>query len=266
MTTQTLNPVEIKREQIAVVFRQLPTLLLMELLGGCFLFLFVLLVGANDSPLANYWFTFVVLTVSIRYLWAREIDGQRQGSTRPHAKQQLLYFTAIISSLVWGSTWILVVPFDSIEAPRGATMLWSCAMLAAAATNLSVSKKLFFTFAIPVILQHNLVMLLMGNPAGLRYSIGMTAFLTFVSVLAIRVSRDLNYTIRLRLHNNKLQADLQADQESLGRQRAELLAGIAREKALMAERGYCCSGTTVRSRPDPEPRSPRNPESARRRC
>lgn len=231
---QPVNEQQIYREQVDTVFRQLPMLLLLEILTGTLLFNFVILSTTNYSPLAFVWLVAVVISGVIRIFVERQYHDS-DWSTNLQQRNRFLFISIFVSSLLWGTTWVLL-PISIMEPPRGAIMLWPLAMLAIAATNLSIRKPLFYCFGIPTVALQIAAMFLLGSDEGLRYGAGMAVFFLFVSILAGRTSKDLNEAIRLKLNNKALEQSLNEDREKLQQQEAELLLGIRRERRLLEEK------------------------------
>lgn len=231
---QPVNEQQIYREQVDTVFRQLPMLLLLEILTGTLLFNFVILSTTNYSPLAFVWLVAVVISGVIRIFVERQYH-ESDWSSNLAQRNRFLFVSVFTSGLLWGTTWVLL-PISIMEPPRGAIMLWPLAMLAIGATNLSVRKSFFYCFGIPVAALQITAMFLLGSDEGMRYALGMAVFFLFVSILAGRTNKDLNETIRLKLSNKALEQSLHEDREKLQQQEAELLLGIRRERRLLEEK------------------------------
>ena len=230
-----LSAQQVHSEQIDTVFRQLPVLLLLEILAGTVLFNFVVLSTPDYSPAAFVWLVVMAMAGVIRVFTERILQRDTQWQDRIRKRQLFLYSSALISGLLWGTTWVML-PLDVMDPPRGALLMWPCGMLAIAATNLSVKKGMFYCVAIPTGMLHVLAMSFVDNDTAIRYSIGLLVFLGFVAILAHRSSKEANRSIRLKLSNEALSRSLEEDEAKLEAQGRELLSSIRRERELLEDK------------------------------
>ncbi|MDG1024446.1 MAG: histidine kinase dimerization/phospho-acceptor domain-containing protein [Gammaproteobacteria bacterium] len=121
-------------------------------------------------------------------------------------------------------------------APKGTTLIWFCLMLANATVVLSVNRKLFLSFAIPAVGLHVAFSLYKGSTQDLQIAGALIVVLAFCYFMAMRIGRDLNRTIRLRLRNSELDKKLSADEETLKLREEELITRIKHEEALLLEK------------------------------
>ena len=109
-------------------------------------------------------------------------------------------------------------------------------MLANATVVLSVNRKLFLSFAIPAVGLHVAFSLYKGSTQDLQIAGALIVVLAFCYFMAMRIGRDLNRTIRLRLRNSELDKKLSADEETLKLREEELITRIKHEEALLLEK------------------------------
>ena len=118
----------------------------------------------------------------------------------------------------------------------GTTLFLFCLMLANATVVLSVNRKLFLSFAIPAVGLHVAFSLYKGSTQDLQIAGALIVVLAFCYFMAMRIGRDLNRTIRLRLRNSELDKKLSADEETLKLREEELITRIKHEEALLLEK------------------------------
>lgn len=157
-------------------------------------------------------------------------------ASRFRKNEKVLLLIVAASGLLWGNTWVLAPTADYLEAPRGATLMFPFAILISAIINLSTIKKLFFAFAIPLVLSHSLFSFYQGTARDIQLGSMLLMFLLFVSFLAVRTSAELNKSISLRLQNEILDEKLSNDQAVLMQREIELQTRIEREEAYIVEK------------------------------
>lgn len=228
----------IRREQIDSVFRQLRLILGVDAGSGALLFLFALVFAERVHPGTYLWIAMLFASCGFFYLFGRsQIDlASTQGTVKQ--RERILLAMVLVSGLIWGSTWMLapVSAEQMVMAPKGATLIWFCLMLANATIVLSVNRKLFLTFAIPAVALHVAFSLYMGARQDLQIAGSLMVILAFATFMAKRIGTDLNRTIVLRLRNSELDKKLSRDAETLKQRETELLMRIEREEALLREK------------------------------
>ncbi|MEX0619486.1 MAG: ATP-binding protein [Pseudohongiellaceae bacterium] len=229
-----LNPRDIYREQVNTIFGLLPLTLLVDILAATILFAFVLLVTGNYSPLIYAWYAVVLITSSIRLLVAGYLKN-RIDYGGPDSRAGFLVLSALVSGLLWGSTWT-IMPIGSIEPPKGAIILWPCAVLAGAVANFAILRKLFLSLLLPTIALHVALLVYLGTEQDIQLAVALTVYGALLAVVAARIGNDLNLGIALKLQNRLLGDSLLQERDELKRKESELLRHIKREKALLAEK------------------------------
>lgn len=228
----------IHREQIDSVFRQLRLILGVDAGSGALLVLFALAFAERVHPGTYLWIALLLANCGFFYLFGRSQIGLASTRDTVMYRERLLLAMVLMSGLIWGSTWLLapVSAQQLVMAPKGATLIWSCLMLANATIVLSVNRNLFLTFAVPVVAVQVAFSLYMGARQDLQIAGSLTVILLFATFMAKRIGADLNQTIRLQLHNSELDKKLHRDEETLKQREAELLIRIKREEALLLEK------------------------------
>ena len=238
MPSQNLNSHAIHREQIESIFKQLPILLWIDVISGSAFFLFAMIVRQNPNSLIYLWYGALLGISALSCAALVHYKKLPEATASPQRKEQLLLLIVVLSGFVWGTTW-LVAPFSTdllIVAPKGASLAWPVAMLASAAINLSVSRKLFFSFAIPVLFFQVAFHIYQGSARDFLIASGIASIFAFTSFLAMRFNVDLNQSIKLKLRNKSLDKQLREDEIILAQREMELVNRVEREKRLLIEK------------------------------
>jgi signal transduction histidine kinase len=239
------NPIEpdpnsdvVHRAQIDSVFRQLPLILGVDAAAGTMLVLFALVVSERIYVGTYLWIGMLLLSSGLFYLFGRSQVNLATTAENVNSRERFLVAMVLLSGVIWGFTWLLA-PVSAealVVPPKGATLIWFCLMLANATIVLSVNRKLFLAFAIPAIALHVAFSVYMGAPQDLQIAGSLCLIFMFAYFMAMRIGRDLNRSIRLRLRNSELDRKLSRDAETLKEREAELVTRIQREEALLLEK------------------------------
>lgn len=238
MITQNPNSQEMYREQVESIFDQLPNIIWTNVAASSILFVFALVVGEDTSLLTYYWYGALLLITTLGFLGASRCRKLPESPASLKSKERLLMWISLLSGIAWGSTWVMA-PFSAeplLVAPRGATLIWPCALLASAAVSLPTIKKLFFSFAIPMTLFQLGFLIYQGSSRDLQLALGLAIALAFICYLALRINVSLNQSISLRIQNRNLGRELAEEEKILDQREAELLTRIKREEELLTEK------------------------------
>ena len=135
------DPRRIYREQIDSAFELLPIILLADLAVATILVVFVYLTTDNYSFLMFAWYGAVGVLSALRLLLLKYYQLAATIHDNQNSRNNLLLLSVAASGLIWETTW-LMMPFGSMEPPRGAVTLWPCIMLAGDIANLAMLKRL----------------------------------------------------------------------------------------------------------------------------
>ena len=227
MADDNLNSRDIYREQVDTIFGRLKIVFLTDIFAGTVLFLFALMIAENITSLAYVWYRVVLFDSATGLLTATYYQNVAKLKDNLDSRGRVLTVTALVSGIIWGTTWV-IAPFSlELEAPRGAILIIPFAMLANSAVNFSVCKRLFFYFAITTVLLHISFLVYIGGDRNIQIAVGLFIFLVFISILAFQISDNLNLGIRLKLQNENLQTKLHLDKKKL--------AAAAKEKLLLLD-------------------------------
>jgi len=228
----------IHREQVDSVFRQLPLILGVDAAAGTMLVLFAL-AFAERIYLGTYlWISLLLASSGLFYLFGRSQVNAVSTAANIKSRERFLLVMVALSGLIWGCTWLLapVSAEELVVPPKGATLIWFCLMVANATIVLSVNRKLFLTFSVPAVAMNIAFSLYMGARQDIQIAGSLTIIFAFAYFMAMRIGRDLNRTIQLRLRNDELDIRLSNDKEILQQREEELITRIKREEDLLAEK------------------------------
>jgi len=228
----------VHREQIDSVFRQLRLILGVDAGAGAVLVFFAFAFAERVHPGTYLWFGMLLANCGFFYLFGRsQIDIASTADTLKY-RERILLAMVLLSGLIWGCTWMLapVSAQQLVVAPKGASLIWPCLMLANATIVLSVNRRLFLSFAIPAVAVHVAFSLYIGSRQDFQIAGSLTVILAFTTFMAMRIGRDLNRTILLQLRNSELDKNLSNEAETLKQREAELVVRIEREEALLREK------------------------------
>ena len=229
------DPRRIHREQIDSAFELLPIILLADLAAATILIVFVYLTTDNYSVLMFAWYGAVGVLSVVRLLLLKYYQLAATIHDNLNSRNNLLLLSVAASGLIWGTTW-LMMPFGSMEPPRGAITLWPCIMLAGAIANLAMLKRLYLTLTACAILPQLGYLIAQGNQADLQLAFGLSVFALFFFFIAGRIGKDLLRSITLKLQNEQLSENLRLERITLKENEIELLSKIEREKQLLEEK------------------------------
>jgi len=235
MVELNLDPREIYREQVDSVFKQLPLILLVDFLAACILLVFVYFTSDNYTYLLFVWFGVATLLTAARALITKYYQLAATIKDNLDARSNLLLCSILASGIIWGTTW-LVMPFGSLEPPRGAVILWPCVMLAGAIANLAVLKRLYIVLTVSIWGLQAAYLVFQTSNQEMQLLIGITVYSLFFLMISNRIGKDLLSAITLKLQNQRLSESLLQDRLVLKQNEIELFNQIEREKQLLEEK------------------------------
>lgn len=222
-----------RREQIEMLYRQLPLIYLADVVAGGFLF-FILF--RPDLGLIPYlWCALLLVTTSIRALLARQHVKYRQTDDSLDMRWRFLIAGAGLSGLIWGNAWLLLPEFPEFNEAIF-VVLWLAGMQAGASTTMATIKEVFLAFTVPA--STILLVYLFVEAADYSYPLigAYVMYLCFILPIALRIGRDFNHTLVLQTNNAALSASLELEEDRLERKQEELAEEKRRHQALQAEK------------------------------
>lgn len=235
MVDHNPDPRAIYREQVDSAFKLLPIIILADIAAAAILVAFIYLTTDNYTLLMYAWFAGVVVLTVFRVLFLKYYQLAATIQDNLSARSNLLLLSVAGSGLIWGTTW-LMMPFGSMDPPRGALILWPCIMLAGAVANLAMQRRLYVTLTAFTLLPQIAYLFVQGNQRDLQLAFALTVFALFFLFVARRIGNDLLRSITLKLENQLLSESLRQDRITLKENEVELFNKIEREKQLLEEK------------------------------
>ena len=159
------------------------------------------------------WQLLVVAYSVLRWLLLWNHLRRRSAPDDPQAILGVFALGALVSGLLWGAAPILIVPYPSQNAAEftlanGLIVLVVCGLAAGAVVAYAVSLRVLFLYIIPALLPPAFYLISLGD----RYNSTLGGFIllyfVFLSIAALRVSRQLNGYLETELRLQRLRRDL----------------------------------------------------------
>ena len=224
--TITIMPEQqLQAERIRVLYKQVHSILLSNLLISSLLTLFLYKYTSNNLSL--YWMTVVVLISIFRFIMLKRYEKHKRNDNEIIWWGWFFVVTAFISGCIWGATSFLFLQTDNIV-----IMLFLLMTLTGITVGSSASLSNFvwsyYAFAIPTIFPFAYVLASEGKTDFIILSIMLSVFLLLQIIIAKKNQKTLDNSIILRNENTDLIQQLE-----LKKEKAEL-ANSAKTRFLAA--------------------------------
>ena len=224
-SVSTMPEQQLQAERIKVLYKQVPSILISNLLIALLLTLF--LYKFTNDILSLYWMIVVIILSVFRYIMLKRYNKQEQDEKEVIWWGWFFVLTAFISGCIWGATSILFLQTDSLV-----IMLFLLMTLTGITVGSSASLSNFawsyYAFAIPTILPFAYVLASEGKTDFIILSIMLTVFLLLQLIVAKKNQSTLDESIILRNEKTDLIQQLE-----LKKEKAEL-ANSAKTRFLAA--------------------------------
>lgn len=231
-----MTPVErqaFARQQVAMLFQQLPLILLADIIaGGC---LFAVFLSASDRPLPLFWISGLVIITVIRAFLAREYRKRLAQAPDITPYRQFLIGGALLSGIIWGNAWLLL-PTNPEFIQITLVSVWLAGMIAGAATTMTLIRPVFLAFTVTAGACFIAYLLLAVEENSLVLAGAYAMYIGFILPIAYRISREFNQTIQLQIRNAELSRALDEDARRLQVKEQELIAQMERGDLLQTEK------------------------------
>jgi len=207
---------QISNEQIALLYRQLPTSLLSSLVVACVL---IIAVWRIVPDAAIYGWSAALLAVSIARFFLYFGFNKARSEARD-MRQWYLFFLAgsITAGAVWGLASVLMMPEDSLGYQLLVIFILG-GIMAGASLSLSATMTAYVTFCVPVVLPGSIWLCLQETPLHFTMAALFLFFLLSLVLMARYLNRALAESFRLCFENAGLVANLQ--EEAVVREKTE---------------------------------------------
>lgn len=224
-----------KREQVELLYHQMPFILLADVVAGVFLF-FVLL--SFSSSLWSYLWIFLLVTSTLLRAW---ILSQHKQIEINEANLSLCWRFLVAGSLtagiIWGNAWVML-PNEPVFLQLAIIGLWLGGLQAGAATTMVVIKQVFIAYSLPASVFFVAYILAGVDENKFLMAGAYLMYLGFILPIALRISRDFNRTIRLQITNTSLQDTLELEARRLIEKEQELDQQRRRGNILQTEKEF----------------------------
>jgi len=201
---------QLQAERIRVLYKQVHSILLSNLLISSLLTLFLYKYTSNNLSL--YWMTVVVLISIFRFIMLKRYEKHEQKDNEIIWWGWFFVVTAFISGCTWGATSFLFLQTDNLV-----IMLFLLMTLTGITVGSSASLSNFvwsyYAFAIPTIFPFAYVLASEGKTDFIILSIMMTIFLLLQIIIARKNQKTLDDSIILRNEKAELIQQLQIKKE-----------------------------------------------------
>ena len=216
---------QLQAERIRVLYKQVPSILISNLLIASLLIFF--LYNFTNDVLSLYWMIVVVIISAFRFIMLKRYDRQERSQKDVIWWGWFFVLTAFISGCTWGAISILFLQTDNLV-----IMLFLLMTLTGVTVGSSASLSNFawsyYAFAIPTILPFAYILNSEGKSDFTVLSLMLTVFLLLQLIIARKNQNTLDESIILRNENTALIQQLE-----LKKEKAEL-ANSAKTRFLAA--------------------------------
>lgn len=224
-----------KREQVELLYHQMPFILLADVLAGTFLFLILLTFSSS------LWsFLWIFLLVSSTALRALIVSRQRQIELNESNISQYWRFLiggSFTAGIIWGNAWVML-PGEPEFLQLAIVGLWLGGMQAGAATTMVMIKEVFIAYSLPAA-TFFIAYILTGVDENKFIMAGAyVMYLGFILPIAFRINSDFNRTIRLQITNSSLQKILNREAQRLIEKEIEVDEQRKRGNLLQTEKEF----------------------------
>lgn len=215
-------------------YELLPLIFLADLVAGAFLFLIVVL--STDMSIWGYvWIAALILSTALRSTLSNYHKKHLNKPEDFDARRRHLVVGAFCSGVIWGLDWI-ILPANPSTIQIFMTGLWLAGMLAGAATTIAIIKEVYIAFMLPVATLYITFLLVKVDENRFVFIAAYLMYLAFITPIALRISRDMNSTIKLKLDNFDLNEKLKLEAIRLQENKEELETQRRRGATLQSQK------------------------------
>ncbi len=227
------DPKAFRREQIEMMYRQLPLMFTADAVAGAFL-IFVLFNA--ETGLSTYlWYGFLTGTATIRYFIARHHQSKFTGEESMSMRWWFLVFSGGLGGFIWGNSWLLL-PAEPEFNQVIFVAVWLAGMQAGASSTMSIIKEMYIAYTTATSLVYFIYLLLLGADFSYQVMGAYVMYLGFIVPIAWRTGGSFNRTLVLQTNNALLKDSLDTEAKRLVQNQQELEEEKRRHQALQTEK------------------------------
>ena len=201
---------QLQAERIRVLYKQVPSVLLGNLLIASLLTLF--LYNFTSNILSLYWMAVVIIVSIFRFVMFKQYEKKERNEKDIIWWGWFFAFTAFISGCTWGATSFLFLQTDNLVIMVFLLMTLTGITVGSSA-SLSNFASSYYAFAIPTILPFSYVLGSTGKSDFIILSLMLAVFLLLQLVVAKKNQRTLDESIILRNEKTGLIQQLEQKKE-----------------------------------------------------
>lgn len=201
---------QLQAERIRVLYKQVPSVLIGNILIASLLTFFLYQVTGNDLSL--YWVAVVIMISIFRFIMLKRYEKQQRDDKGVIWWGWFFVLTAFISGCSWGATSLLFLQTDNLVIMLFLLMTLTGITVGSSASlsNFALS---YYAFAIPTILPFAYILNSTEKPGFFILSLMLSVFLLLQLVIATKNQKTLDKSIILRNENTELIQQLQIKKE-----------------------------------------------------
>lgn len=227
------DPKAFRREQIEMLYSQLPLMYTADAVAGAFL-LFVL-AGATEGIAAYMWYGVLVGSAVIRFFVARRHMAKRTEEEHMDMRWRFLVFSGGLGGFVWGNAWVLLPTSPEFNQVIFVGV-WLAGMQAGASSTMSIIKEMFVAYTVAASAVYFVFLLQLGTDFSYQVLAAYVMYLGFIVPIAWRTGGAFNQTLILQTNNALLKGSLETEEQRLVQKQDELAEEKRRHLALQGEK------------------------------
>ncbi|MCG8414454.1 MAG: response regulator [Pseudomonadales bacterium] len=227
------DPKAFRREQIEMMYRQLPLMFTADAVAGAFL-IFVLF-NAETGLTTYLWYGFLVGTATIRFFIARHHQAKFIGEESMSMRWRFLVFSGGLGGFIWGNSWLLLPASPEFNQVIFVAV-WLAGMQAGASSTMSIIKEMFIAYTSGASLVYFIYLIVLGADFSYLVMGAYVMYLGFIVPIAWRTGGSFNRTLVLQTNNALLKESLDTEARRLVQNQQELEEEKRRHQALQTEK------------------------------
>ncbi|MDA0688919.1 MAG: response regulator [Proteobacteria bacterium] len=222
-----------RREQVRMLYRQLPLMYLSDVVAGGFLF-FVLLEDFSQYS-AIIWFAVITVTTAGRALVARNHTTHRVADADMPMRWRFLVWGSTFAGFMWGSAWLLLPQnpevFDVLILG-----VWMAGIQAGTSATMVIIRQAYLGFTIPQSVLFLGYLVFSPVEGTLLLAAAYVMYMAFIVPIALRSGSGFARLLDLQISNAELRESLQTEEMRLRQSTEELIREKEQYQLLQQEK------------------------------
>jgi PAS domain S-box-containing protein len=222
-----------RREQVRMLYRQLPLMYLSDVVAGGFLF-FVLLEDLTQYS-AIIWFAVITVTTAARALVARNHTTHRVADADMPMRWRFLVWGSAFAGCMWGSAWLLL-PQDPEVFDVLILGVWMAGIQAGTSATMVIIRQAYLGFTIPQSVLFLGYLVVSPVEGTLLLAAAYVMYMAFIVPIALRSGSGFACLLDLQISNAELRESLQTEEMRLQHSTQELIREKEQYQLLQQEK------------------------------